>query len=229
LQIDQRILFVRDGVVHGWALDRSAPDRALTVEAVADGQVFVQALADRSLDLPARMRGPGADAHGFALQVFSKWLPKVIQRGSRSIDLRIKDGGYLARGLEVFAPGASIDSSPFQGYCDSTDNGAIVGWVWRPADPDQHVDVAVFVDGKFHTRLRAENHRDDLVAHGIGHGDHGFRAPLNYSDLGVGEHTVEVFVAEHGLELKRSSLVLRVQQRVEPSQRRARARAGARP
>jgi hypothetical protein len=70
------------------------------------------------------------------------------------------------------------------------------------------MDIAIFVDGKFAIRLRADGYREDLVQNQIGSGEHAFRISVDKLVSDGDPHVVEVVIAQNGLRLKRSPLVV---------------------
>lgn len=205
-QADARQLYVHDGVAHGWAQSSEDILTPVIVEAMCEGRVVASCAADKALKVPAHMlKRVGPRAKSYELPLFPKWLPNALQKGSRIFDIRIRGTKrYLARSVEIFAPGATIDSSDFQGFCDPSDDGAVIGWAWDAANPDKKVDVAVFLNGAFLGRARADQYRQDLGDNGIGDGEHGFRLPFSHSVSKGGQHIIDVVIASNGLRLKRS-------------------------
>lgn len=208
-QVERRVLFVHDGAIHGWVYDPAKPARMPVIEAVKDGKVIASAPADLTLDIPQRAQRPEYDRHCFRLPLFSGWLPDALNRGSMSVDLRIAgEDIVIARDLRVYGPGAQIAATPFDGYCDPSPEGLIHGWVWQKSDSDRHLDVAVFIDGRFVVRLRADHFREDLAQGGIGSGEYAFRISSEKWIADREPHEIDVVIAQNGLRLKRSPLTV---------------------
>ena len=204
--LDQRLLFVRNGVAYGWA-GGGAPGDTVTVEATRDGRAVARAAADLTLDLRAPFDHPDVDRHGFALDLFPTWRDKTFGRGGATFGLRVVDTAIsIVEAFRAFPPGARLQDCAIDGYCDPTDDGAVSGWAWYPGDAARIVELDVFVGETFAGRVRAQNHRDDLVQHGIGTGEHGFRLRLGRDLLSRRNDLVEVVVANAGVPLKRSPL-----------------------
>ncbi len=197
-----RLLYVRDGAICGWATNYDEPDKILKIEAVNNGKLIAEAIADRKLDLPRHMGFPEIQSRGFLVEPFARRT-----REPQIIDLRIAGTDqYVARNLEIYAPAASIDSSPYQGYCDPTNDGILHGWVWNRERPDERLDVAVFIDDQFAARLHADIFREDLASSSIGTGEHSFRLSLRSEPR---ERTIDVVIAQNGLRLRYSPLLLK--------------------
>jgi glycosyltransferase involved in cell wall biosynthesis len=202
------LLAVRGGEVFGWVVDETDFTRTLVVEILEGGRVkrSVPAAAEVPTyrSLPQRLR-----RHGFAVQVFPSWLPRPLASGTRRVDLRIAGTDVmLAREMTIAGPTARIQSSAYRGYCDQSTDGRLRGWVWDPRFPDQNLEVGVFVDGKFLTRVPAQDYREDLVVSGISSGEHGFVLSLPRACRDGQRHVVEVFIADLGLALGRSPMVV---------------------
>ena len=205
-----RLLFVRDGMAHGWAFDTTAPNKALVVEALSDGAVVSSAPASATLNSFDRFAKPEAVGHGFVLKLFPGWSRAAMRRGSRRLDIRIVGSEvFVARNIEAFSPLSTMSSSPYNGYCEPNAEGVVTGWVWMPSDPERRLDVDVFVGSRFAGRAYAESYREDLFNAGIKSGQYGFHLPLSPAMLSLEGETVSVVVTKTGLPLKRSPLVIR--------------------
>ena len=199
-----QLLAVHDERVYGWACDFGALNRVLKVEVELDGRTSLQA-ADRPLStlagLPRDLR-----RHGFVAQLpTSAWT--LGRAASRRLTVRVADSGLvLVNRLELPPRRWDISRSDMEGYCDASDNGVIYGWVWRPGSSDRQVDVAIFIDGGFLVRMKADRYRDDLRHRGVADGEHGFNATLPRAVVAEGVHRIDVVCADTGLSLKRSPL-----------------------
>lgn len=209
--LQARVLFVRAGTVHGWAIDRTDPHRLVAVEAVQDGRVIATAAANRALPLPEGGARPEISQCGFALNLFESLRNKVGAR-NRSVTVDVRIAGttrYAARKLVVFSPSAVMDRTSYEGYCDRSNDGVVQGWVRSTTGSDEEIDVAIVLDGVLIGRARADHYRDDLVANDVGSGEHGFRFKLAESLRTGRRQLVDVFIAQNGLRLNRSPLVVK--------------------
>lgn len=64
------------------------------------------------------------------------------------------------------------------GVVDLPSPTRISGWAIDRADPNAHVDVDVYFEGKLIGRVAASDHRKDLERNGIGTGNYGFKFDL---------------------------------------------------
>jgi hypothetical protein len=207
--LERRLFYVHEGAVYGAVFDRNQPGRTLVVEALKDGKVIATTAADMTHAMPQRAHRPEFDGHGFVLQPFSKWMPQSFNRGSVVLDLRVAgENVMIARDLRIYGPGATMAGTPFDGYCEPSREGLVQGWVWLESDPDRRMDVAIFVDGKFAIRLRADTYREDLVQNQIGSGEHAFRIAVDKLVPDREPHVVDVVIAQNGLRLKRAPLLV---------------------
>jgi len=101
--------------------------------------------------------------------------------------------------LSLGLPTSDLD---IVGRLDGFHDGVAHGWAYRPAHPGQRVLVDIFADDVFVGQRLADMPREDLAAHGMGDGRHGFdiKIPAAFSS---GEETrIRVYaVAETPLEL----------------------------
>jgi glycosyltransferase involved in cell wall biosynthesis/pyruvate/2-oxoglutarate dehydrogenase complex dihydrolipoamide acyltransferase (E2) component len=213
----RRLLYVRGGVVCGWAVDTHDPQRKLAIEALCDGRVVARSAAG-GVALPATAE-PMLATHGFALRLLPKWMPRLWRGVARSFDVRIADSNvFVARGLKVSVSPQPIAAAGFDGYCDASDEGLVQGWVWQPENPDAAVELAIFVDGRFVARARGDQFREDLAQKHIGTAEYGFRMRLANTYLDGKEHRIDVLIAGNGARLKGAPLIVQGR-RVRPEKR----------
>jgi glycosyltransferase involved in cell wall biosynthesis len=88
------------------------------------------------------------------------------------------------------------------GRLDGFRDGVVHGWAYYPAHPGRRVLVDIFADDVFVCQRSADMRRDDLAAHGMGDGRHGFdvKIPSAFSH-GDGARIRVYAVAETPLEL----------------------------
>lgn len=201
-----RLLGVYEGTAYGWVRNDDRPDEVVEVEVVFDGTPsrIVRAADSLPTILPpsAQLRG-----HGFGLPLWNKW-EKMLRKGSqKNVLLRIKGTQTALASFWACRDPSDIEAAGFDGHCDLVD-GSLQGWVWRPADPHNAVDIAVFVDGVFLSRSTASFMREDLKAAGVGGGGYGFRVPIHKSLRDGTPRRVDVVVAESGVYLKQGRLSL---------------------
>ncbi len=200
-----RLFGVHNGIVYGWVRDEDRPDRTVQVEGdFGEGRKrVVPANIASTAILPARV---GMRGHGFALPI---WRGLRGFRGDwRSTDviLRVEGTDLTIGELSVSADPRALEANGYDGYCDLVDS-TIRGWAWQPTNPENSVDVAAFVDGKFLGRATANAVRDDLRSQYIGTGAYGFAISVP-RQLRDGAHRVDVVVADAGVLLKHGRLRL---------------------
>lgn len=201
-----RLFGVHRGVVYGWVRDEDRPDRAVEIEAeFADGKKrVVSANVASTAILPARA---GMLGHGFALPIWRG--PHGFRGDWRTADfvLRVKGADLTIGELSVPADPRALEVSGYEGHCDLVD-ATIRGWAWQPAHPENSVDIAAFVDGKFLGRTTANYVRDDLRSLQIGTGAYGFAISIPRQLRDGAPHRIEVVIADSGLLLNRGRLEL---------------------
>jgi hypothetical protein len=80
----------------------------------------------------------------------------------------------------------------FRGSVDSAENGEIAGWVVDVSQPAAHVEVQLYIDGRFAGRGQADQSRPDVLAAGRAADEsHGFKLPL--PPLPPGAHEARVY------------------------------------
>ena len=201
-----RLLGVHEGTAYGWVHNDDRTDEVVEVEVVMDGAPSRLVRADASpptiLPPPVQLRG-----HGFALPLWSKWERMLRQASEKNVLLRIKGTETALASFSARRESSDLEAAGFDGHCDIV-GANLQGWVWRPADPHNAVDVAVFVDGMFLSRTMASAMREDLKAAGVGGGGYGFSVPLPKSLRDGTPRRVDVVVADAGVSLKHGRLML---------------------
>lgn len=80
----------------------------------------------------------------------------------------------------------------YQGYLDPITHDKLIGWIWNPSKPSEHLRVEILLDGKLWTTRAAFRFRPDLERAGIGQGDHAFGIDLPPAIFDGQKHTFEV-------------------------------------
>lgn len=201
-----RLFGVHRGVVYGWVRDEDRPDRTVEIEAdFGDGRKrVVPANIESTAILPARV---GMRGHCFAMPI---WRGPHGFRGdwrTTEVVLRVRGTDLMIGELSVPADPRALEAGGYEGHCDLVDS-TIRGWAWQPAHPENSVDIAAFVDGKFLGRTTANYVRDDLRSLQIGTGAYGFAISIPRQLRDGTPHRIEVVVADSGLLLNRGRLRL---------------------
>jgi glycosyltransferase involved in cell wall biosynthesis len=201
-----RFFGVHQGVIYGWVRNDSHPTEAVNVEFIADRGATRIIRADidppMALAVPAQLRG-----RGFAVPLWNKWRGLLRKQSSKDILLRIKGTDIEIANLSIRRNANQLEEAGFDGHCEPVDS-VVRGWVWQPSDPNAAIDVSMFVDGKFLTRITASSVREDVRAAGIGSGNYGFAVPLPKELCDGTPRRVDVVVANAGVFLKRGRLRL---------------------
>jgi glycosyltransferase involved in cell wall biosynthesis len=71
------------------------------------------------------------------------------------------------------------ETGEVDGWCDGIRGGRIYGWAWRSSNPDEFLDIEVFVDGVLVGATVASDYRPDLRAGGFNHGRYGWSLALD--------------------------------------------------
>ncbi|MEM4619298.1 MAG: hypothetical protein QW607_03685 [Desulfurococcaceae archaeon] len=81
-----------------------------------------------------------------------------------------------------------------KGFLDGIDGQYVFGWVWDRENPEERLEVIIYVDGKPIATGVADIYRQDLEKAGIGDGRHGFRIKLGTNIFDGNEHELSVKV-----------------------------------
>jgi glycosyltransferase involved in cell wall biosynthesis len=214
-QIGQ-ILAVYGGSIYGWVLDLKDP--AQPVDIILSGEGLGEDIAAiANVDLPLALKAPdGVDGHGFRIPLRPAWLDRLPGRklwspvlGFRSpmkLTVRTPDGLVLTRAIALPGVGADLSSLGIEGFCDPSDDGVVKGWAKRGPSDEDRLDLAIFVDQMFLTRVRADLYREDVHLNGHGDGEYGFGVTLPAPYRDGTRRRVDVVVADSGTPLARSPL-----------------------
>jgi hypothetical protein len=214
-QIGQ-ILAVFGGSIYGWALDLEDPSRHIKLMLSGDG-VDEDVAAVANIDLPLALETPeGVDGHGFRIPLRPAWIdrlpgrrlwsPVLPSRMASRLTVSTAEGLVLTRDIALPGVGADLTSVGIQGFCDASDDGVVRGWARREPSMEDRLDLAIFVDQRFLTRVRADRYREDVHLHGHGDGEYGFGVALPQPYRDGTRRRVDVVVADNGLPLGHSPL-----------------------
>lgn len=87
----------------------------------------------------------------------------------------------------------------FKWSIDGCDEKGLKGWLMDADFPDSHIQMKVFIDGKFLCNASADIFRQDLLKAGLGNGQHGFYVPISDEFFDNREHVFAVGDALTGL------------------------------
>jgi glycosyltransferase involved in cell wall biosynthesis len=202
-----RVFGVHKGVVYGWVKDLDHPRRLIEIEGVIDRRRARTVLA--SIGSPP-IAYSNREALGCAF-AFEVWRGPFGFKGdwrTRELTISIKGTDIVLGEFSIPANASALAESGHEGYCDVIDS-RIRGWVWQPDHPEQSVEVAAFVDGKFLARTIANGVRHDLRALNIGTGAYGFQLAVPRALRDGQPHRIDVVVADNGVVLNRGRLLLK--------------------
>ena len=147
--------------------------------------------------------------HGFRVPLFNGLLSRLWPANRPvSVDITTTGGIVLAKGLQAYRPDQSMKKSPYEGYLDTVTDATVRGWAWMPHSPAERLDLTVYLDGCFYTRLSANAFRADIAEHGIGSGDYAFSLRISERFRGGEAHQVDVLIADTGIPLKGSPMTI---------------------
>jgi hypothetical protein len=186
-----QVLGVFDGQLYGWVTRLGNLADPVEVELLVDGahgsfqaQPATRAFA-RFAALPAE-----AARHGFVID-----LPPAPVASKGPVAYAVAAiGGDLVLGEGLVLPRATtLAQCGIDAGCEPSTDGVVRGWARRINDPARVLDVALFANGVFLGRTRA-----DLPG---AQGDCGFAMPVPRLFRDAGRHRIDVVIATLGLPL----------------------------
>ncbi|MFC3440447.1 glycosyltransferase [Sphingobium rhizovicinum] len=184
-------LLTRHGAT-GWVWRSDAPDAALTIEAVLNGEVVSTATAD-VLREDLRDSGHGTGRYGFVLKfpapLGGDIVPQIRLSAQPGVVLGGASGTLEMRDLEAERAGQTVsapDPSMVEGYIELVTRHEVSGWVWRADAPDMPLTVEAELDGQIIGAVLADGARPDLAEAGKGGGYHGFTLRFDRPLVGRG-------------------------------------------
>lgn len=179
-----------DGMLEGWCWSPDEPMAQRAAAVLIDGVEAARLMCDQERgDLVSAGIGKGRHAFRFRLDQAAMSPGQRVTVTLRDLRTGQQVGGAVTVQWPEAPPSAEPGAKPGElpklyGHLDRVSrDGWVSGWCWYPDMPDEHVDVAVLVDGEQVGTLRAEGFRPDLQQAGIGDGTHGFSFPLPYAAL----------------------------------------------
>ena len=199
-----QLMAIFEGKAYGWACDMNSPDRIVDVEVTNNGRT-IRAPANIN---HALLQGvpEGARTHGFSIPLERDSFLS-LSPATGKISVKIAGSTLVLVGEQTINVTGNGFNAQFEGYCDGGDAGLVQGWVRRRNDPHLVVEVAVFIDGQFLARVRADRARADLAEQGVGHGRYGFVVNIpRLFRTDHRDHRIDVVVAASGEQLRRSPM-----------------------
>lgn len=204
------VLAVHGEQVYGWLKDESNPGKPVNIGVIGENGLPVRS-ARISADLPLLVTSGRADIgnYGFTIDLRRHGPAALLRRSGERVTLQISGEGITLAEVFVARSRLNVAQAGLDGYCDGSDTGVVRGWVWNPMQPKVNYDIAIFIDGRFFSRVSAVKTRDDLISSGIGDGNYGFQVPIPKALRNGDPHIVDAVLADYGLLLKRGRLIVR--------------------
>lgn len=193
-----QLLGVHANQLYGWVTALGSPDQTLEVELIVAGSRHTRQPqpANRSFspfaDLPTE-----AARHGFLID-----LPMLPPRAKGGIAYEIAVCGcdlILGDGL-ILPQNATLAKCGIDAGCEPDDTGIIRGWACQIADPLRKLDVALFANGVFMARCRADLAESSADRSG-GDSACSFTMPVPRLLRKAGRHRIDIMIADLGLLL----------------------------
>lgn len=186
-----QLLGVFDGQLYGWVTRLGNSPDPVEVELVVDGARGPRQVqpANRSF-APFAVLPAEAARHGFVID-----LPPApaASKGAIAYAVAAIGGDLLLGDGLVLAKASTLASVGIDAGCIASDDGVVRGWARRIKDPTRALDVALFANGVFMGRARADQPGP--------HGACGFALPVPRLFREAGRHRIDVVIARLGLAL----------------------------
>ena len=131
--------------------------------------------------------GPGVDL------AFNFDVTAPTTAGTYNFQWRMVWDGFVWFGDFTPNVAVTVNAPAFGGWLDGADCNAIRGWAWDAHRPNTPIEVDIFADGAFLTRVPADQYRADLSGHG--NGRHAFSVATPPSLRNNAAHTISARVA----------------------------------
>ena len=201
------ILSAYNGDLFGIVLDERDPTRSVELEVAINGRPGPRIVANVDVEMAMPLAKP-LRGRGFVLPVFNGRFALPLLRQARSMSIRIAGTDIAFGSIVVAPPNQKLEACGLEGYCDSSQNGSVRGWIRKLARPDETVDVSIFIEGRFLSRVPASLPRQDIPDADGDASPSGFSVVLPKSLGESGPKLVEVIASESGLQLNRGRLLL---------------------
>lgn len=194
---------VRDGALHGWAVNVRHPAEPVKVSIFFDGTCIGETTAmNFRRDLMRPSIGDGRGNYAFAFPV-----PPPIRVLREYTLSALLDGSFEILG----SPAKVVEPTEFpvvDGAVDGIHGGTIEGWAIDNLHPGEPAQVRFFREGKCLGEVAAQAFRDDLKKAdiGFGHGNYAFNFKVPPEIRALRKYTLAAFV--HDKELRGSPVIV---------------------
>ncbi|MBW8880397.1 MAG: hypothetical protein JF615_02930, partial [Asticcacaulis sp.] len=188
---------VRGDHVIGWLFDPDAPARHVAFELLVNGEPVGSFLAgDARDDLIAARMGDGD--HAFRVPLPTDRLAA----GDNVLEIRLApDGPVIDKPLVhtyTPPPPKPAPKPALRGKLERIRGDRVIGWLFDSTRPNIHLGFDLVINGESAGAYTAAEMRDDLVAAGMGQGDHAFSVDLPKDRLVAGDNLVAIRLSEDG-------------------------------
>lgn len=217
--------------ITGWVWDPQQPQHRISVDLV-DGEARLARVVANEFRADLAQAGIGDGCHAFTIA-----LSQELVRNGQSV-LRLRDadtdtelpGSPIAiqRHVPLPANRRALAEGParaparrngnagpapgnriwLQSNIESADRSGIKGWIWNPEQPDQRIELEMWVDDTLLTTVVADQYRPDIEQAGFGDGRYGFSIAFSETLLPYARHVLHLRPAGTMTDLPKFPLVL---------------------
>ncbi len=191
---------IRDGHVHGWALNRHDPAERMHVQLTEGVDIICDALADILREDLGR-EGHADARHGFAIAIPDRLRdgdPHVLSVIIAATGEALAGGPCTFTAAQADIKAAGEPNADFLGYVDGVHDGAVHGWVMNQTDFGERVVLLLRDGDTILGDVVADVNREDLAAAGYADTKHGFVFPIPDLIRDGRDHRLTIAMAETG-------------------------------
>lgn len=198
------ILYVNDKYIGGWVYNPTNLAEKLEIVILNNQEYLTQTIANKP-----------------ALSRFNSELPpgncyfqiptpeKLLHNSHNSVDLKVVPSNVYLNDQPIQFNGLTkIRRSNFDGVCERVRNNSVRGWVWDQQEPEEFIEIAIYIDEQLLFTVTANQARQDLKGLGKGHSKHGFsfKLPKNLQDDQI--HTLSIRIVNTALHLRKTPIAI---------------------
>ena len=182
------------GFIQGWAIDNANPESQIKIKIVADGQSIGIVKATKNITTKVNKNLKGIPKE-FQLQIPTTLLDDQEHQFEL---ISLKDDQSITTSIKV--PRRGI------GRIDGYKNNYLMGWAIPDGHFDSSANIDIYIDNIFYTEIQANKPRKDLLKHGLGNGNNGFKIILPLPPKQKKSYQVDVFFKGTKNHLKKSPI-----------------------